>query len=246
MKKNNAASGISIILVDTRTPANIGAVARAMMNMGLNRLVLVDPPPDRTGEAFKLAAGAESILDSAATFPSLKEALADQSIAIGVSRHRGRLRKNIHSPREAASRLLPLLGTNRIAVVFGNEVNGLEKEHLALCQEFISIPSSAAFPSLNLSHAVMVIAYELFVATAGSALSAPRQPAAGKELEDFYSHLRSVLETTGFLDPNNPDRMMFSLRQLFGRSQPDSREVKILRGILSTVERSVRCRQKQV
>lgn len=240
MKNNLTLSNISFVLVDTRTPANVGAVARSMMNMGLDRLVLVNPPDDREGAALKLAAGAESILDSALIYSSLKEAVADRALVIGVSRQRGRLRKNVHTPREIAGMLASLRQRNRIAVVFGSEVNGLEKEHLALCQEFVAIPSSPDFPSLNLSHAVMVIAYELFIASRGGAPAAPRQLAAGKEMENFYAHLQSTLEAIGFLDREHPNRMMFSLRQLFGRSRPDERDLSILRGILSAVDRKAR------
>lgn len=240
MKNTTPLNAISIVLVDTRTPANIGAVARAMTNMGLSRLVLVDPPKDNEGAARRLAAGAEAVLDSAAIYSSLKDAVADQTLVCGVSRQHGKLRKNVHAPRAMANLLIPLLDTNRIAVVFGSEVNGLEREHLALCQEFVSIPSTPAFPSLNLSHAVMIIAYELFIATAGSALRSPRELASGREMENFYSHLQATLETIGFFDPGNAERMMFSLRQLFGRSRPDDREVNILRGILSAMDRSAR------
>ncbi len=237
MNNISTPSGISLVLVDTRTPANIGAVARSMMNMGLKRLILVNPPDDREGAARRLAAGAESILDSASVYSSLQNAVAGHSLVIGVSRHRGRLRKNVHTPREMAAFAAPLRETNRIAVVFGNEVNGLEKQHLALCQEFVAIPSSADFPSLNLSHAVVVIAYELFIAGYSRAPILARELAAGRERENFYEHLQSTLQTIGFLDRDNPERMMFSLRQLFGRSRPDERDLNILRGILSAIDR---------
>lgn len=225
----------SIVLVDTKTPANIGAVARCMMNMSLRRLVLVNPPADRLSEAVKLAAGAEKILDSAEIHTSLKEALADQGVAVGVSRHKGRMRKNVNSPRSLSLKIAPYLVRNPVAFVFGNEVNGLDKNDLALCDEFVSIPSSEAFPSLNLSHAVMVLAYELFVAAHGQPLPIEIDLARKEELENFYDHLRKTLQDIGFLDPKEPDRIMFTLRQIFGRTRLDDREVSILRGILSAV-----------
>lgn len=231
---------ISIVLVDTKTPANIGAIARCMMNMQLRRLVLVRPPLDPDGQAGKLAAGAQEVLHAAAVYPSLKDAVAGQGLVIGASRHRSRIRKNIRGPRETAREVLPLLDRNRVSLVFGNEVNGLEREDLALCHEFVRIPSSGEFPSLNISHAVMIVAYELFTAALNSPAPALLDLAEDVALENFYAHLQKTLQATGFLDQEQPDRMMFSLRQIFGRARLSSRDLSILRGVLSSVDRNTR------
>jgi TrmH family RNA methyltransferase len=229
---------ISIVLVRTKTPGNIGAVARSMMNMGLSRLVLVRPPQDDQGEAMKFAAGAESILREAVRTETLQEAVAGQRLVIGTSRHLGRHRRNIATPREMALRIVPLLPQNRTALVFGREVNGLDNKDLALCNELIAIPSSDAFPSLNLSHAVTIVAYELFLAAAAGPASGEKTLAQTEELEGFYQHLQKVLEDSGFLGPHNKDHIMTSLRQLFGRSRLEQRDINILRGILSAIVRS--------
>lgn len=231
---------ISIVLVDTKTPANIGATARCMMNMGLSRLLLVQPPEDPAQEAVKLAAGADIILSQAEVFPTLKEAVIDYALVFGTSRHKGRLRKNICAPREAAQSIIPLLARNRVAIVFGNEVNGLTREDLALCHEIIAIPSSDSFPSLNLSHAVMIMAYELFLATKTHSVPDPRELAPLKEVEDFYQHLQKTLLNIEFLNKDETERMMFTLRQLFGRSRLSQRDVAILRGILTAIGRAAR------
>jgi tRNA (cytidine32/uridine32-2'-O)-methyltransferase len=237
MRIHSPLDHISIILVDTKTPANIGATARCMMNMGMSRLVLVDPPIDPNKDSIKLAAGADEIVKRAQVVPALEDALAGQNIVIGTSRHSGRLRGNIRSPREMSERVASFVSTNNIAVVFGNEVNGLSNDQLALCHEIISIPSSDDFPSLNLSHAVMVVAYELFIALQTAVPSASRELAPAEDLEQCYRHLQETLQTIGFLDRDQPDRMMSSLRQIFNRSQLDRREVSILRGILSVINR---------
>ncbi len=237
MKHGSLLNRISIILVDTKTPANIGATARCMMNMGISRLILVNPPRDFAHEALKLAAGADHIVKQAVVAATLEQALAGHNLVIGSSRHAGRLRKNIRTPREMAEQVASLLPGNNVALVFGNEVNGLTSEQLAFCQEIISIPSSDDFASLNLSHAVMIVAYELFVAVHAPARASDRQLAPAEDLEQFYRHLQETLLTIGFLDRDHPDRMMFSLRQLFGRSRPDSRDISILRGILSVINR---------
>ncbi|MGE5174114.1 MAG: RNA methyltransferase [Betaproteobacteria bacterium] len=237
MQTNFPLDNISIILVDTRTPANIGATARCMMNMGMRRLVLVHPPKDPDNEALKLAAGADQIVKQALLMPTLGEAIAGQHLVIGTSRHPSRLRRNVMSPRETAERVAPLLARNNVAIVFGSEVNGLDNDQLALCHEIISIPSSGAFPSLNLSHAVIVVAYEFFVALRSTVVPTNRHLAPAEDLELFYRHLQETLVTIGFLDRDHPERIMFSLRQIFGRSRLDSREVNILRGIISSIDR---------
>ncbi len=238
MPQETSLHNISIVLVNTKTPGNIGAVARCMMNMGLSRLLLVKPPPDRRGEAMKLAAGAEELMQKAARFHTLREAVVDHGLVVGTSKHVTRRRKNIHPPREMAEHIIPLLPNNKVAVVFGREVNGLDKDDLALCQELIAIPSSDAFPSLNLSHAVMVVAYELFLSARAGAPASETALAHADALENFYRHLQNTLQDIGFLDREHPEHMMFALRQLFGRARLDQRDVSILRGILHTMERA--------
>lgn len=242
MPSPSAIDNISIILVDTKTPANIGATARVMMNMGLRRLILVNPPADPDQEAFKLAAGAHEVLEKADTFDALADALSGHNFALATSRHAGRLRQNILPPRSAAEMTVPLLADNRVAVVFGNEVNGLENHDLALCQQIIAIPSSADFPSLNLSHAVMIVAYELYAAAAAPSAGPDAQQTLAdiRELELFYTRLQDTLQTIGFIDRDNPERMMFSFRQLFGKARLNSREVSILQGVLSDIDRKIR------
>lgn len=237
MKPESVLNNISIVLVDTKTPANIGATARCMMNMGLSRLILVDPPKDEDSDARKLAAGAHEFIEKAAVFPTLAEAVAGHGLVIGTSRHPGRMRQNIKTPREMAEQVIPILAKNRVAIVFGNEVNGLENSDLALCHEIAAIPSSDGFPSLNLSHAVMIIAYELFLASGVHTGLTTETLARFEETEGFYRQLQETLQTIGFLELDNPERLMFSLRQIFGRAHMNSRDVSILRGVLSAVDR---------
>lgn len=236
MQNQTPLDRVSIVLVDTKTPANIGATARCMMNMGLTRLVLVNPPPDKNDDAVRLAAGADPILQRALVFSSLEEAVVGQGLVIGASRQKSKRRKNILSPRDMALSVVPLLDRNNAAVVFGNEVNGLELRDIALCHELVAIPSAEAFPSLNLSHAVMILAYELFVAAAPTAPSA-KELARTEDVELFYNQLQETLQAIGFFGDQDSSRMMHSLRQIFGRSRLDNRDVQILRGIVSTFNR---------
>ena len=238
MANDDPLQNVSIVLVRTKTPGNIGAVARCMMNMGLSRLILVRPPKDDAGEALRIAAGAERIIEQAARVATLPEALEGHELVIGTSRHGGRLRRNIGAARDIIERVLPLLTRNRAAILFGREVNGLDRKELALCNEILSIPSSEDFPSLNLSHAVMVVAYELFVAARLRPPAAERSLAGAPDLERFFSHLQQALLQVGFFTEDQPDRLMLSLRQLFSRAQPDERDLQMLRGILTAIERT--------
>jgi tRNA/rRNA methyltransferase len=245
MKKTALLDNISVVLADTKTPANIGATARCMMNMGLSRLILVNPPKDDDLEAIKLAAGAQTILEQAAVYATLGEAVADHGLVIGTSRHVGKQRKNIRTPREVAEQVIPILLKNRVAIVFGNEVNGLENRDLALCHEIVAIPSSDAFPSLNLSHAVLIIVYELFLASGAQVSQLSNELARSDDIEGFYLQLQETLQTIGFLERDHPERMMFSFRQLFGRARLNSRDVSILRGVLSAVDKCSRFKSEK-
>lgn len=234
---------LSIVLVRTKIAANIGAVSRCMMNTGLSRLVLVRPPDGWRDEAVSRASGATRPLDEARICGSLEEAVADQGLVIGTSRHAGRQRRNIRTARETASAVMPLLPANSVALVFGREVNGLTRQEIALCHELVQIPVSDGFPSLNLSHAVMVLAYELFLAAAvpgSGADAAPRTLAPAAELDGLFQQLERTLLDIGFLRENNRDHMLLSLRQIAGRARLDSRDAAILRGILTRITAALR------
>lgn len=231
---------ISIILVNTKTPGNIGSIARCMMNTGLSRLILVRPTDHKNSEALKMAAGAHGILERAEVVPTLKDALVGQGLVLGTTRRAGSCRKNLFNPREAAERVIPLLSQNRVALVFGREVNGLDNEDIALCHELISIPSSDNFPSLNLSHAVMVVAYEMFMAGGAKLPYMKRQKLAdAADLENFYEQLEQTVGEIRFFNKQNPKHIMFAFRQMFGRARLDAREVRILRGFLSHIDEAI-------
>lgn len=226
---------VRIVLVGTSHPGNIGAVARAMKTMGLQRLVLVAPKEFPAKEASARAAGAVDVLESARVCADLDEALAGASFVVGASARLRSLAWPSMAPREAAARIVAETGSGEAAVVFGRENSGLTNEELARCHALLHIPTAPALGSLNLAMAVQVVAYELFLASgAAPALPPDRaQPAAtAEEMEKFYEHLEAALIAAKFLDPDNPRHLMRRLRRLFNRAQPDSNEVNILRGIL--------------
>lgn len=244
MHERQDLENISIVLVRTKTPGNIGSIARCMMNMGLSRLILVRPTEYKNSEALRMAAGAHEILERAEVFPTLTEAIAGHGLVLGTTRQLGHYRKNLHTVREAAEKVVPLLSENKVALVFGREVNGLDNDDIALCHELISIPSSDSFPSINLSHALMVVAYEVFMASGARLPSLHRKLADAADLENFYAHLEQTLDRIDFLDKQNPRHTMFAFRHIFGRTRLDEREVRILRGMLNHIDKSAGRKKK--
>ena len=209
-----------------------------MKTMGLSELVLVEPSRFPDAEATARASGADDLLSSARVVDSLATAVADCHFVLGASARPRSLAWPTLTPREAAAVACREAGEGRVAVVFGPEQSGLDNQHLARCQQLIQIPANPDYSSLNLAMAVQVITYELRMA-AGAELSAqPREArlATGAELEHFHSHLRDVLQHSGFLNPDHPRALLLRLRRLFNRAELDQNEINILEGILSALD----------
>lgn len=231
---------IRVVLVGTTHPGNIGAVARAIKNMGLSDLALVRPRYFPHDEATARASGADDVLQNATVHDTLADAIANCVYTIGASARARTIDWPTLDAKDAAGRIVAESGRGNVAVVFGPEKTGLENADLDLCDALLSIPANPDFSSLNLAMAVQVVTYEI------RAAGATKQPqyvadaplATSDELEHFYAHLERVLTDVGFLDPDNPRHLMRRLRRLFIRARPDQNEVNILRGFLSAVERS--------
>lgn len=232
-----ALSRIRIVLVRPRGAANIGAAARAMKNMGLRELVLVRPRVRRRFWASAMAVHARDVVESARTVPSLAEAIADAVLVVGTTCRGGLYRATAEPPEVVAGELVWRARTGPVALVFGPEDHGLSNEDLKHCQRLVSIPASPEYPSLNLAQAVLLCCYELRRAASGDLGSEPvvRTAAAG-EVEFALQRLQAALLRIGFLDPNNPDHIMFSFRRIFGRAGLLPREVKILLGLARQIE----------
>jgi tRNA/rRNA methyltransferase len=234
---------ITIVLDRPQHPGNVGSVARAMKNMGLNQLRLVSPCDYHEDIAGWMAVSAKEILDQAKVYDHLREAISDCSLVIGtVPPDRPRFHSETYSPREMALRIHSGHPEDYVAIVFGREDNGLSNQELDLCHEFVSIPSGRSFPSLNIAQAVMVIAYEVFVAVQQEGPLADRASAGVDAVEQMYGHLEETLLAIGFLDAENPAHIMRDLRRIFSRARLDAREVKIVRGILRQIDWAMRNR----
>ncbi|QEP45144.1 RNA methyltransferase [Ectothiorhodospiraceae bacterium BW-2] len=227
-------------MVETSHPGNIGAAARAMKNMGLRQLRLVEPRHFPHPDAEARASGAEDILQKAERYSQLAEAIADCDIVYGASARQRTLHWPQVTPRELAEEVSqrPL---SKVALVLGRESSGLSNSELQLCQRLVTIPAAADFSSLNVAAAVQILAYELFLALAERELPPLSSPSAASRLvssgerEGFYAQLQQTLIALDFLDPTNPRQLMPRLRRLFARIELEQRELNILRGILTAM-----------
>jgi tRNA (cytidine32/uridine32-2'-O)-methyltransferase len=235
---------VKVVLVHTSHPGNIGGAARAMKNMGLQRLTLVKPKRFPDDEAVWRSAGATDVLEKAVVVETLEEALADCSLVVGTSARDRRIPWPVIDPRECAEQVTPQLANQKMALVFGREDRGLTNEELHKCNFHVHIPTNSEYSSLNLAAAVQVLSYELRMACLhqDSSASQPtrewdRPYATAGELELFYQHLEQTLIEIDFLDPGNPRQLMARLKRLYSRVRPDRMEVNILRGMLTAVQK---------
>ncbi len=231
-------ANIRVVLARTSHPGNIGAAARAMKTMGLTQLVLVQPAVFPNSQADAMASGAVDLLERARVCATLEEALADTTLALGVSARRRDIVAEILMPGEAAGRALVEAQGAPVALVFGNETSGLSNEELGLCQGLVTIPANPDYSSLNLAAAVQVLCYELRRAWLEQAgwPQPELEAASGDELEKFYGHLETALAELDFLNPGSPGKLMLKLRRLFSRTRLAREEVNILRGILTAAQ----------
>ncbi len=232
---------IRVVLVGTTHPGNIGAVARAMKNMGLKDLYLVNPKVFPHEDATARASGASDILERARVVDSLDKALVGCVYVAGASARSRTINWPSMGPRDCAERMIREAANGDVACVFGPEKSGLQNDDLDLCHTLLTIPTDPGFSSLNLAMAVQVFAYEVRVAgmlDEGPVFDVESPPATSDEMELFYEHLENVLRDIRFLDPDNPRHLMRRMRRLFIRARPDKNEVNILRGILTAVDRT--------
>lgn len=226
---------LAIVLVEPQSPGNIGMVCRAMKNMGLSRLRLVKGCDRFHPEAAKFAVSAHDLLEQAQVYPSLESALADTTISVATTRRTGKYRQELLTPPQVAQTLLHQ-SDSIAALVFGREDHGLTTEELSRCSLHATIPSSSEYGSLNLAQSVLIFCYELFNSSTTATGNSQRTPAPSHELEPLFAHMQSTLSSIGYLNPQNPDHIMRSLRRILFRSGPDSREVALLRGVFSQID----------
>ena len=231
---------IKIILVETSHPGNIGAVARAMKNMGLHQLVLVNPLCSVDDIAFARASGAQNILQEITIEDTLEDAIKNCNTVYAASARSRNINWPTFNPSECSSRIVNDGKEVETAVVFGPEQSGLKNEHIDLCDELLYIPVNPKFSSLNLAMAVQIFCYQLrmnYIEEKLESTNKEESLATVSEMENFYNHLERLLIESEFLDPKNPRFLMRRIRKLFAKASVDNNEVNILRGILTAFER---------
>ena len=231
-------SRLRFVLVETSRAGNVGSVARAMKTMGFTELVLVAPrcaDPLTDPEAVAFASGALDVLENARIVGSIGEALEGCNFAAAVSARLREFSPPVWTPRAFAGHTA---GQEELrpALIFGNERVGLPNEIVEGCNVLINIPANPAYSSLNLSQAAQVLAYECRMGAVGDALPATPvgfhgDAASLAQIEGMYAHLEQALVAIGFLKPDNPGKLMPRLKRLFSRTQLETEEVNILRGI---------------
>ncbi|QIV95636.1 tRNA/rRNA methyltransferase [Allofrancisella inopinata] len=245
MIPNNLLTNIRIVLVEPSHSGNIGSAARAMLNMGLTNLWLVNPKKEINEEAKALACHALEVINNVKAVNTLAEALVGVDYIVGTSARVRRVSLPIEPISKVASNVLNKIkaSNDKIAILFGRERTGLLNEELLMSNVHAYIPSNEGYTSLNLAQAVQLVAYEIYK-QALDVLDLNDVPdythlhkkASAKELQGFYKHIEEMMVATGFLDKDRPGYVMDKVKRLFQRSELESQEVNILRGFLSSIK----------
>jgi tRNA (cytidine32/uridine32-2'-O)-methyltransferase len=237
-------SKIRMVLVNTTHPGNIGGAARAIKNMGLTELYLVQPREFPAPRAVWRAAGARDILTNVKVVETLDEAIAGCGLVVGTSARERRIPWPLINPRECGEKIWSEAASHDVALLFGREDRGLTNSELQKCHYHVHIPSNPDYSSLNLATAVQVLAYEVRMASLQDengvlpSMDEWDQPlATADELELFHQHLAETMATLNFYDPDNPKQLLTRMRRLFNRTRMDKMEVSMLRGLLTAAGR---------
>jgi len=223
-----------LILVEPSLAGNIGAALRVAANFGVKRVDLVRPGVDANDpEVHRWACGAENRI-AYSSWDSFQDAATGYHTLAASASGRGRKNLPVLEPSNAVKVLVDR-GLEGVALVFGNESRGLNREDLDRCDLVIRVPTDAGFPVLNLAQAVAILVSTVHGVEKSSASSAS-EPAPQDLVDGLMGHLNESLMTIGFLDPQSPQRILRQLRRLFGRAGVTATEVKILRGICRQME----------
>ena len=243
----------AVLLMEPQLPDNIGMVARAMANFGLDDLRLVAPRDGWPNEKARIAAsGANYIIDDAVDFPTLEAAISDFNWLAATTARQRDLRKPVLTPIEAVAEMRRRIAAGeRCGVLFGRERSGLETLEVANADALIMIPVNSRFASLNLAQAVLILGYEWMRGSEAQSLGrvttyekplegglymGDDRPATKDELLGFFNHIEGELERLGFFNPpHRRPTVVRNLRTMFSRMAPTEQEVRTLRGIVATL-----------
>ena len=236
-------NSIKIVLVGTTHPGNIGAAARAMKNMGILNLVLVEPKEFPSDVATYRSKAAKDVLEMAVVFSDLKEAVSDCELVIGTSARGRTIPWPLLNPKEAANEVSNAAVSNKVAIVFGREDRGLTNEELGLCNMHVHIPSDPEYSSLNLSQAVQILVYEIRVAFLEEQNADDYWDvdlANNEQTELLINHMDELMQQVEFYDVDNPRKLLLRVRRFFKRSRIDVMETNIFRGLFATIQKKLK------
>lgn len=231
---------IRIVLVETYHPGNIGAAARALKNMGLNQLYLVNPREFPSEEASSRAAGAKDLLDQATVVDTLEEAIADCQLVVGTSARERTYDLPLQDLESAAHMIHTEAHSGEVAVIFGRETMGLNNKEMLMCNRHLFIEANPDYPVLNVSQAIQLVCYELRRASLNKASSVVEAPyPRQREMVLFFEHLERVLRRVNFIIPQHEGRALDKLKRYFNRTRPEKTEMGMLRGVLNAIEETL-------
>jgi TrmH family RNA methyltransferase len=238
----SALDNVCVVLVEPQDPVNIAAAVRAMKNMGVRQLRLVNPVEYDPSRVERVAHDTRDIVSEVRHFASLAVAIADCVFAAGFTARRRKAKWKLVSPREVATPMLEAAAAGPVAIFFGREDHGLSNESLDRAHAVVTIPTSD-HPSLNLAQAVLIALYELHIAANASRTIAPPRkdapPASAEQLQRYFTDADKALATIDFFRTRNEELVLRSLRSLTYRAAPDAREIDMMRSIAIEVMRAI-------
>ena len=244
IKSDNLLNSVKVVLVGTTHPGNIGATARAMKNMGILDLALVEPKEFPSDVATFRSKAAKDILEKASVHTSLEEAISECELVVGTSARGRTVPWPVLNPREAAEEMHKSSLNGKVAIVFGREDRGLTNEELGLCNFHVHIPSDPEYSSLNLSQAVQILAYEIRLSYLQDLHVNEEywdvELANNEQTERLINHMDELMQEVDFYDVENPRKLLVRVRRFFKRSKIDVMEANIFRGLFATIQKRLK------
>ena len=243
INSNELLNSIKVVLVGTTHPGNIGATARAMKNMGMVNMALVEPKEFPSDIATYRSKAAKDVLENAEVFDTLKMAISDCELVIGTSARERKVPWPILNPKDASQEVSRGSLNNKVAVVFGREDRGLTNEELGLCNLHVHIPTDPEYSSLNLSQAVQIMVYEIrsaILENEGNDGNWDVEFADNDQTERLISHMDELMQEVDFYETDNPRKLLLRVRRFFKRSRLDVMEVNIFRGLFAAIQKKLK------
>lgn len=243
INSNELLNSIKVVLVGTTHPGNIGATARAMKNMGIVNMALVEPKEFPSDIATYRSKAAKDVLENAEVFDTLKMAISDCELVIGTSARERKVPWPILNPKDASQEVSRGSLNNKVAVVFGREDRGLTNEELGLCNLHVHIPTDPEYSSLNLSQAVQIMVYEIrsaILENEGNDGNWDVEFADNDQTERLISHMDELMQEVDFYEIDNPRKLLLRVRRFFKRSRLDVMEVNIFRGLFAAIQKKLK------